>query len=310
MNIFDKVGLKNKIYLVLAPMAGITNGPFRLICEELGADICYSEMVSDKGLIYDNERTKTYLSILEAEKNVVIQVFGSEVTSVTKAAKYINDNTRCLWVDINSGCPVQKIVKSGSGSALMKTPDLAYEIVKSVKNKISKPVSIKIRMGWDFDNLNGVEYAKLMEKAGIDLICVHARTRSMMYTGKAYWDFIRLVKANVSVPVFANGDIINGETAKKVLEITNCDGLMIGRGAIGNPWIFQQIKHFLRTGENLPLPSVEERKIIFLKHYNLLISLKGEIIATKEIRAFVSGYFKGISNACFIRQKFCQAKIF
>ncbi|MDL2292744.1 tRNA dihydrouridine synthase DusB, partial [Acholeplasma sp. OttesenSCG-928-E16] len=266
--------------LILAPMAGVSNSPFRLICREMGAGLVVAEMVSDKGLFYNNQKTKDILYINPLEKPVSQQIFGSDLKTMVEAAIYIDKYVDCSIIDINMGCPVPKVaLKNQAGSALMKNPKLVYEIVSSIVKNVSKPVSVKIRSGWDDKSINAVEIAKEIERAGALMITVHARTRAQGYSGKANLEIIKAVKENVNIPVIGNGDITNGYEAKKMLEETGCDGIMIGRGALGNPWIFKEINHFLKTGEILERPTPLEIKKVMLRHLNDLALLKGEKLA-------------------------------
>jgi nifR3 family TIM-barrel protein len=294
--------IENKI--VLAPMAGVSNSPFRILSRKFGAGLVFAEMVSDKGLLFNNEKTLDLLFMTDLEKPMVQQIFGSDVKTMVEAAKFIDLNSNCDIIDINMGCPVPKVaIKAQAGSSLMKNPDKVYEIVKAVSNSVSKPVTVKIRSGWDFDSINAVLVAKKIEEAGAKAITIHARTRSQGYSGKADWDIIKQVKEAVSIPVIGNGDVIDGPSAEKMLEYTKCDAVMIGRGALGNPWIFREIDHYLKTKEILPKPTHLEIKEMMIDHLNALISLKGEKTAILEMRSHGPWYLKGISHASHLRQQ-------
>lgn len=295
------VKIENK--LILAPMAGISNAAYRLIARSLGAGLCVSEMVSDKGLIYENIKTKSLLTSFKGEHPYSQQIFGSDIETLKKAAIYVDKYTDADIIDINMGCPVPKVaLRSQAGAALLKDPNKIYEIVKGVKEVIKKPLTVKIRSGWDFNNINAVEVAKKIEEAGADAITIHARTRSQMYLGKVDLDIIKSVKASVKIPVIGNGDIVDGPTAKHMLEYTKCDAVMIGRAALGNPFIFSEINAYLNNEEYI-YPTKEEIKKVLIKHYELLILLKDEHIATLEMRALGSHYFKGFPSASEARSK-------
>ncbi|TNF06563.1 MAG: tRNA dihydrouridine synthase DusB, partial [Bacillota bacterium] len=239
--------IENKV--ILAPMAGVSNSPFRILSRKYGAGVVYAEMVSDKGLLHKNEKTRKLLYMTDYEKPMAQQIFGSDLETMVEAAVYIDKHSNCDIIDINMGCPVPKVaIRAQAGASLMKNPDLIYDIVKAIKEKVSKPVTVKIRSGWDFDSVNAVEVAKRIEEAGADAITVHARTRSQGYSGKADLDVIKAVKESVKIPVFGNGDVIDGPSAKKMLEYTKCDAVMVGRAALGNPWIFREINAYLEDG--------------------------------------------------------------
>ncbi|KAB3533807.1 tRNA dihydrouridine synthase DusB [Alkaliphilus serpentinus] len=292
------VTLEKNVFL--APMAGVTDLPFRLLCMEMGCGMVYTEMVSSRGIYYKDSKTEELLKIHEREKPVAIQIFGSEPKVMAMAADYLNDRENII-LDINMGCPAPKIVKNGDGSALMKTPKLAGEIVKEVVKASIKPVTVKIRKGWDESNINAVEMAKAMEANGATAITVHGRTRDQFYTGEADWDIIAEVKNSVGIPVIGNGDVFSLDDGIKLLDYSGCDGIMIGRGAQGNPWIFKEISTFVETGEIIPPPTLEERINIILKHMALVVEAKGEYIAIREMRKHISWYMKGYKNSAQLR---------
>ena len=293
--------------VMLAPMAGVTDLPFRLLVKEMGCGLVYTEMVSDKGLNYKNEHTLDLLRIDEQERPVALQIFGSEPESMAKAAKIVEQAGADI-LDINMGCPTQKIVKNGEGSALMRTPELAYSIIASVVDAVSIPVTVKIRKGWDEQSVNAVQMAQLAEKAGASAISVHGRTREQFYAGKADWSIIKAVKESISIPVNGNGDVRSPQDAKRLIAETGCAGVMIGRGAQGNPWLFRQTIHYLTTGEILPGPTVEERVDMALKHLELLVEYKGEYIGIREMRTHAAWYTKGLPHSAELRLRFNQAQ--
>lgn len=295
--------------LILAPMAGVSNSPFRRLSRDFGAGLVYAEMVSDKGLMYDNERTKKLLYMTDEEKPMAQQIFGSDLETMVQAALYIDKNSNCDIIDINMGCPVPKVaIKAQAGASLMKNPDLIYEIVSEIVKKVSKPVTVKIRSGWDNQSVNAVLVAKRIEEAGASAITVHARTRSQGYSGHADLDVIKAVKEAVKIPVIGNGDVIDGPSAKYMLEYTGCDAVMIGRGALGNPWIFREINAYLKDGTIFEKPSHEELKEMMLQHLDSLVELKGERTAVLEMRSHGPWYLKGIEHASHLRKQLSQAR--
>jgi tRNA-dihydrouridine synthase B len=290
--------------IVLAPMAGVSNSPFRILARKQGAGLVFAEMVSDKGLIYKNEKTIELLYMTELEKPMAQQIFGSDIKTMVDAACYVDQYSNCDIIDINMGCPVPKVaLKAQAGASLMKDPDKIHEIVDRIVKKVNKPVTVKIRSGWDEHSINAVEVAKRIEKAGASAITVHARTRAQGYEGKANLDIIKAVKQAVSIPVIGNGDVIDGPSAKHMLDYTGCDAVMIGRGALGNPWIFNEIKHYLEDGTIIKRPSYEAIKEMMLEHLESLIERKGEHIALLEMRSHGPWYLKGIPNASELRKQ-------
>lgn len=291
--------LENNVFL--APMAGVTDISFRGLCKEMGCGLVYTEMVSAKALYYGSENTQSLLRISEEEKPVAVQIFGRDPKIMAQMCEeHFNKRDDICIIDINMGCPANKIVKNGEGSALMKEPALAAEIVREIKKVSTKPVTVKFRKGYDENNVNAVEFAKWMENAGADAIAVHGRTRQQMYEGKADWDIIRQVKEAVNIPVIGNGDVFTPEDAFRLKEISNCDGIMIARGSMGNPWIFKQIQRRLK-GERVLEVTPQEKIDMCLRHYELAIKNDGEYKAIREMRKHASWYLKGLPRSSEIR---------
>lgn len=295
--------------LVLAPMAGVTDLPFRVLCKEQGAGLICMEMVSAKGIYYNNKNTESLLTTTEEERPVSLQLFGSDPQIMSEMAKKIEERPFDI-LDINMGCPVPKVVNNGEGSALMKNPKLVYEIVSQIVKAIQKPVTVKIRKGFDEEHVNAVEIAKIAEEAGASAVAVHGRTREQYYSGKADWDIIRRVKEAVSIPVIGNGDILTAKDALAMKQQTNCDGFMIGRGAQGNPWIFRQILHSLETGEELPKPTMEEVTEMLLRHARAQIAFKGEVVGIREMRKHAAWYTSGYKNSARLRGKINEVETY
>ena len=292
--------LKLKNNLFLAPMAGITDKAFRIVTKPYGPALMYTEMVSGKGLHYNSKKTESLLDVAKNEKPVAAQIFGHDPDIMSSIAEGALRHGAEL-IDINMGCPAPKIVNNGDGSALMKNPILAGKVIESVRRAVNVPVTVKFRMGWDETSINAVEFAKIAENSGADALTIHGRTRKAFYSGTANLDIIKKVKEAVSVPVIGNGDITDAISAKKMLDETGCDGIMIGRGAQGNPWIFSEINEYLKTGTISPPPTIEERVKKALEHLNLLIEFKGEHRGILEGRKHMAQYFKGIKGGAKIR---------
>ena len=294
------VELKNRY--ILAPMAGVTDLPFRLLCKEQGAGLLCMEMISAKALQYKNRNTKALLQIDPREYPVSLQLFGADPDIISEQAKAIEELPFQI-LDINMGCPVPKVVKNGEGSALMKNPRLVYDVVYKTVRAISKPVTVKIRKGFDEEHVNAVEIAKIIEEAGGAAVAVHGRTREQYYSGKADWDIIRQVKEAVSIPVIGNGDVTGSLAAEQLLEETGCDGVMIGRGCQGNPWIFRELNEYDETGKVPHRPSKKEIKEMMLRHAQLQIELKGDYLGIREMRKHVAWYTKGMEGSAKLRDE-------
>ena len=290
------VELKNN--LILAPMAGVTNQPFRIICKKFGPGMVCTEMASSKAIFYNDQKTKRLFNTEGEKRPISFQIFGSDEETMAYAAKYVSNFADI--VDINMGCPAPKVVKNGDGSKLLLDLEKAKKIIKAVVENATVPVTLKIRKGWDKQHIVAVELAKIAEQAGISAITVHGRTRADFYTGNADWEIIKKVKENVKIPVIGNGDIVDEESAKKMFEQTGVDGIMIGRGSFGNPWIFKEIIHYLETGEKLEKPTNSEKLKIIKEHLNLAIEEKGDI-AIKEMRKHIAWYTKNLKNSSEFR---------
>ena len=301
------VEIENKV--VLAPMAGVCNSAFRRIIKEMGVGLLYAEMVSDKALVYNNEKTKDMLYMTESERPISQQIFGSDKKSFVEAAKIIEKSMHPDIIDINMGCPVPKVaVKSQAGSALLKDPDKIYDIVKAVKEVVNVPVTVKIRSGWDKNSINAVLVAKTCEKAGASAIAVHPRTRSQGYSGKADWNIIKEVKDAVNIPVIGNGDILSAKDAKQMIDETGCDAVMIGRGTLGNPYLIKQVVRYLEDGVLLKDQSPKERMETCLKHFNYLLEVKPEKVAILEMRTHAAWYLKGLPSGVKIKKILYELK--
>lgn len=286
--------------LVLGPMAGVTDLPFRLLCKECGADLIYTEMVSAKGILYDNKNTEELLQVESAERPVALQLFGEDPQILSEMAKKIEPRNFDI-LDINMGCPVPKVVNNNEGSALLRRPERVREIVSAVAGAVKKPVTVKIRKGFETTDANAPEIAQIAEEAGAAAIAVHGRTRQQYYSGRADWDMIRRVKEAVRIPVIGNGDVFSPEDARRMLEETGCDAVMLARGAQGNPWIFQQTKEYLRTGKVPPRPELDTVIAMILRHAELQVEWKGEYAGIREMRKHVAWYMNGYPMAAKLR---------
>ena len=293
--------------VILAPMAGVTDLPFRLLCREQGAGCVVTEMVSAKAILYNNRNTKELMQIHPQERPAAIQLFGSDPDIMAQIAARIEDGPYD-FIDVNMGCPVPKIVNNGEGSALMKNPELAGKILSAMVKAVKKPVTVKFRKGFNDTSVNAVEFAKMAEGSGVAAVAVHGRTREQYYSGKADWDIIRQVKEAVKIPVIGNGDIFTPQDAGRMMEETGCDGIMVARGAKGNPWIFRRINHYLDTGEILPGPSIEEIQAMILRHGHMLAAYKGEQTAMREMRGHVAWYTKGMPHSAALRNEINQVE--
>lgn len=301
------IKLKNNV--VLAPMAGVSNSAYRTIIKDMGCGLIYAEMVSDKAIYYGNQKTIDLLYMTDYERPIAQQIFGSDKESFVVAAKYIYETMKPDIIDINMGCPVPKVaLRAQAGSALLKDPDKVEEIVRAVVNAVPIPVTVKIRSGWDFNHINAIEIAKRVERAGAKAIAVHARTRAQGYSGKADWNIIKGVKESVSIPVIGNGDIKSAKDAKRMLDETGCDAVMIGRGVLGNPWLIRECITYLETGEELLPPSNEEKLALLKHHFDLLLQTKNEKLAVLEIRTHAAWYLKGLPNTLELKNGIFKAK--
>lgn len=293
------VEIENNIFL--APMAGITDLPFRLMCKKYGAGLVYTEMVSSKALFYGDEKTKKLLLSEKKEKPLAVQIFGSDVEAIKYSVRYLNDFADII--DINMGCPAPKVVKNGDGSKLLLNLDLVKEIVEDAVSEAKVPITVKMRIGWDSEHIVALEAAKIIEDAGASAIAVHGRTRSQFYSGTADWNIIKQIKDNAKIPIIGNGDIRTPQDAKRMLEQTNVDAIMIGRATLGNPWIFREVLQYLKTGELISGPTPEERLDTIKEHIRNEIAIKGEDIAIKEMRKHIAGYTKNLKDASMLRDR-------
>ena len=287
--------------LILAPMAGVCDLPFRLLCKEKGCDILYTEMISAKGLYYNNKNTGPLLMTTEEEKPIGVQLFGSDPELLADMANKIEDRG-FAFVDVNMGCPVPKIVNNGEGSALLKQPKLVEEILTKMVKAVNKPVTVKIRKGFENGTVYAVEIAKIAESCGVSAIAVHGRTREQYYSGKADWDVIKDVKKAVKIPVIGNGDIFSAEDAKAMKEYTGCDGLMVARGARGNPWIFREIKEYLENGNVIDKPKINDIREMIIRHAKMLVDYKGEYTGIREMRKHIAWYTAGLPHSAELRR--------
>lgn len=300
------VEIKNQV--VLAPMAGICNSAFRRIAKEMGAGLIYAEMVSDKALLYKSKKTEDMLYMKDEERPISQQIFGSDKESFVEAAKIVCEKMHPDIIDINMGCPVPKVaVSAQAGAALLKNPDKVYEIVKSVVEAVSIPVTVKIRSGWDKNSINAIEIAKVCERAGASAICVHPRTRSQRYEGLSDWNIIKEVKESISIPVIGNGDIRSVDDAKRMIELTNCDAVMIGRGVLGNPWLIRDIVNYLEDGALPKVISKDEKIDMCIKHMNYLLSFKDKKTAVLEMRSHIAWYLKGLDGVNEVKKEIFKA---
>ncbi|HHU6751631.1 TPA: tRNA dihydrouridine synthase DusB [Staphylococcus pseudintermedius] len=300
------VEIENRV--VLAPMAGVCNSAFRLTVKEFGAGLVCAEMVSDKAILFNNPKTMKMLYIDENERPLSLQIFGGEKETLVEAAEYVDKNTTADIIDINMGCPVSKIIKCEAGARWLLDPNKIYEMVSAVTERVRKPVTCKMRIGWDEDHIFAVENAKAAERAGAAAISLHGRTRVQMYEGKADWDIIRQVKEAVNIPVIGNGDVTSPELAEKMLKETGVDAVMIGREALGNPWMIYRTVHYLETGELIDEPQIDEKIEIALLHLNRLVDLKGEKVGVMEMRKHASWYLKGVRGNGKARKALNQAE--
>ena len=300
--------LEFPVPVFLAPMAGVTDTPYRILAREMGCPLVYSEMVSDKGINYRNEHTLKMLHTEELERPMAMQLFGAEPDSVAKAAQYIQSLICADILDFNMGCPAPKVVKNHEGSAMLLEPERAFRVLKALVGAVNMPVTVKMRIGWDKDHINVLEMAELAEEAGVQAVAVHGRTREQFYRDRADWQIIRQVREKLRIPVIANGDIRNVEDLIKIREVTGCEAVMVGRAAQGNPWIFRQLTHYLRTGEILPGPTMEERKEIIIRHLDMLLKFKGDYVGPREMRKHATWYTRGIKGNAELRVQFNKAE--
>ena len=299
--------LDNRV--ILGPMAGVTDLPFRLLCRDQGCGMAVTEMVSAKAILYHNKNTNELLAVDSQEGPVSVQLFGSDPEIMAEIAVRLEEGPYAS-IDVNMGCPVPKIVNNGEGSSLMRNPKLAEKILSAMVRAVKKPVTVKFRKGFNEDCVNAVEFAKMAESCGVSMVAVHGRTREQYYSGKADWNIIRQVKAAVKIPVIGNGDIFTPEDAGRMIEETGCDGVMVARGAKGNPWIFKRINRYLETGEVMPNPGMEEIRDMILRHGKMLAEYKGELTAMREMRGHMAWYTKGMPGSAALRNAINQVETF
>jgi nifR3 family TIM-barrel protein len=297
-----------EVPVFLAPMAGVTDTAYRIIAHDMGCPLCYAEMVSSQGIHFRNERTLEMLKTELAERPIAMQIFANTPEMAAEAAKYVEDLGTADILDFNMGCPAPKIVKNGEGSALMRDPQKAFAIMSAIRKAVKMPFTVKMRKGWDDEHVNVLEMAKLAEEAGVDAIAVHGRTREQFYRDNADWEIIARVKQSVKIPVIANGDVRSCNDLKKILEITHADGVMVGRAAQGNPWIFKQLTHYWRTGEMLLGPTMKERAEVIIRHLDLLLKYKGDYVGPREMRKHATWYTRGITHGAVLRDRFNKAE--
>ena len=291
----------------LAPMAGVTDTPYRILAREMGCPLVYSEMVSDKGINYRNEHTLNMLKTEPEERPMAMQLFGAEADSVARAAEYVAGLGCADILDFNMGCPAPKVVKNHEGSAMLKNPENAYRVLKALVAAVDMPVTVKMRIGWDDQHINIMEMAQLAQEAGVAAIAIHGRTREQFYRDQADWAIIGRVRESLRIPVIANGDVRNVQDLAKIRQVTGCEAVMVGRAAQGNPWIFRQLTEYLKTGAVLPGPTIEERKEVIIRHLDMLLKFKGDYIGPREMRKHATWYTKGIKGSAELRCLFNQA---
>lgn len=291
----------------LAPMAGVTDTPYRILAREMGCPLVYSEMVSDKGINYRNEHTLDMLSTEPQERPMAMQLFGAEADSVARAAEYVESLHCADILDFNMGCPAPKVVKNHEGSAMMRDPENAYRVLKALVGAVDMPVTVKMRLGWDESSINIMEMAQLAQEAGVKAIAIHGRTREQFYRDHADWESIGAVRQKLDIPVIANGDVRTVADLDKIRQVTGCEAVMIGRAAQGNPWIFRQMTEYLKTGRILPPPTIEERRQVIIRHLDMLLKFKGDYIGPREMRKHATWYTRGIKGSAELRCLFNQA---